>query len=30
MLVLLKVDRAWDRIRADPRFAAVVRTVGIP
>ena len=30
MLVLLKVDRVWDRIRDDPRFAAVVRRVGIP
>jgi tetratricopeptide (TPR) repeat protein len=29
-LVLLKVDRAWDRIRDDARFAAVVRRVGIP
>ena len=29
-LVLLKVDRAWDSVRADPRFAAVVRRVGIP
>ena len=29
-LVLLKVDRAWDRIRDDPRFAAIVRQVGIP
>lgn len=29
-LVHLKVDRAWDRIRADQRFAAVVRQVGIP
>jgi TolB-like protein/cytochrome c-type biogenesis protein CcmH/NrfG len=30
MLVLLKVDRAWDRVRTDPRFAAAVRRVGIP
>jgi serine/threonine protein kinase len=30
MLVTLKVDHAWDRIRDDPRFAAVVRRVGIP
>jgi len=29
-LVHLKVDRAWDRIRDDPRFVAVVRRVGIP
>jgi hypothetical protein len=29
-LTLLKVDRAWDSIRADPRFAAIVRKVGIP
>jgi hypothetical protein len=29
-LVFLKVERAWDRIRDDPRFAAVVRRVGIP
>ena len=30
MLVLLKVDRSWDRIRDDRRFAAAVREVGIP
>jgi len=30
MLVLLKVDRSWDRIRVDRRFAAIVREVGIP
>jgi eukaryotic-like serine/threonine-protein kinase len=30
MLVTLKVDHAWDRIRGDQRFAAVVRRVGIP
>lgn len=29
-LILLKVDQAWDSIRADPRFAAIVRRVGIP
>ena len=29
-LVFLKVDRAWDRIRDDARFAALVRRVGIP
>lgn len=29
-LTLLKVDQAWDSVRADPRFAAVVRKVGIP
>jgi TolB-like protein/tRNA A-37 threonylcarbamoyl transferase component Bud32/Tfp pilus assembly protein PilF len=30
MLVLLKADRAWDRIRDDPRFARLVAAVGIP
>jgi eukaryotic-like serine/threonine-protein kinase len=30
MLVTLKVDHAWDQIRDDPRFAGVVRRVGIP
>ena len=30
LLVALKVDRAWDRIRDDVRFAAAVRRVGIP
>jgi TolB-like protein/cytochrome c-type biogenesis protein CcmH/NrfG len=29
-LVLLKVDRAWDRVRDDPRFARLVGRVGIP
>jgi TolB-like protein/cytochrome c-type biogenesis protein CcmH/NrfG/predicted Ser/Thr protein kinase len=29
-LTLLKVDQAWDSVRADPRFLAVVRRVGIP
>ena len=29
-LVFLKVERAWDGIRDDPRFAALVRRVGIP
>lgn len=29
-LSLLKVDQAWDSVRADPRFAAVVRRIGIP
>jgi len=30
LLVALKVDRAWDSIRDDARFAALVRRVGIP
>jgi tetratricopeptide (TPR) repeat protein len=30
MLFLLKVDRAWDAVRDDPRFVAAVRRVGIP
>jgi serine/threonine-protein kinase len=29
-LVLLKVDQAWDSVRDDPRFAAVVKKLGIP
>ena len=29
-LVFLKVDRAWDLVRADSRFAAAVRQVGLP
>ena len=29
-LASLKIDRAWDRIRDDARFAALVRRVGIP
>jgi tetratricopeptide (TPR) repeat protein len=29
-LVFLKVDRAWDAIRDDPRFADAVRRVGLP
>jgi tetratricopeptide (TPR) repeat protein len=29
-LVFLKVDTAWDRIRDDARFAALVKNVGIP
>jgi len=29
-LLYLKVDRAWDRVRGDARFAAMVRRVGIP
>lgn len=29
-LVFLNVDRAWDAIRADPRFAAAVKQVGLP
>jgi tetratricopeptide (TPR) repeat protein len=29
-LVFLKVERAWDLVRDDPRFAALVRRIGIP
>jgi TolB-like protein len=29
-LALLKVDQAWDSVRDDPRFVAVVRRLGIP
>jgi tetratricopeptide (TPR) repeat protein len=29
-LILLKADQAWDSIRSDPRFVAIVRRVGIP
>ncbi|MGH8673781.1 MAG: tetratricopeptide repeat protein, partial [Burkholderiales bacterium] len=29
-LVFLKVDRAWDRVRDDPRFDAAIRQVGLP
>jgi TolB-like protein len=29
-LLYLKADRAWDKVRDDPRFAAAVRRVGIP
>jgi hypothetical protein len=29
-LTLLKVDAAWDDVRADPRFEAAVARVGIP
>jgi eukaryotic-like serine/threonine-protein kinase len=29
-LQLLKVDQAWDSVRADPRFLAVVRQIRIP
>jgi serine/threonine-protein kinase len=29
-LVFLKVDRAWDAVRGDARFAAAIRRVGLP
>ena len=29
-LVFLKVDQAWESVRDDPRFTAIVRKVGIP
>ncbi len=29
-LVFLKVDRAWDSVRDDPRFAAAIGQVGLP
>jgi hypothetical protein len=28
--VLLNIDRAWDRVRGDSRFADAVRKVGLP
>jgi hypothetical protein len=29
-LVFLKVDRAWNSIRDDPRFVAAIARVGLP
>jgi hypothetical protein len=29
-LVFLKVDRAWDNIRDDPRFADAIRRIKLP
>jgi serine/threonine-protein kinase len=29
-LVFLKVDRAWDSVRKDPRFESAIRRVGLP
>jgi serine/threonine protein kinase/tetratricopeptide (TPR) repeat protein len=29
-LVFLRVDRAWDGVRNDPRFLEAVRTIGLP
>ena len=29
-LVFLKVDRAWDAVRSNPRFLAAIRQVGLP
>ena len=29
-LIMLKADQSWDSVRSDPRFAAIVRRMGIP